>query len=140
MENSIGDDRVYCHRMMERLALSEVNVYTMPPIDWFEGTIPAEDWIASAPEPEPNVMDGNLTRSARLDRVIAAAYFAAKVTRWEGDASIYVAALPCERATEPVFILKQNHSGTTYVVSPHLLPHLESVAYEHVLIHGPKRK
>lgn len=102
----------------------KLHVYSLAPIDFWSGWTKAE-----------HAVDEYFTQSD-LDALWAKASDLALDAGWEGDvrSGPYVAGFPDPDTGGPAVMIawKQENNGTTFVASPHPLPHLQSSAWKTV--------
>ena len=101
--------------------------YTIPPIDFFDGCIGLEDYIKSYDGCDTGEF-GMYQKNERINDIITKLIIGmSSFEYWEGDirGKIEVFSVPAEGMTEIGFILKQDNNGTTFIISPVPLPHLD---------------
>jgi len=108
--------------------------YTLPPIDFFDGCIDFDDYLKSILNDGcDEIFDGSLEKYKKIEFVIDQLVSGmASFKYWEGDLreNIKVFTIPCENQTEIGFICKQSNNGSTFVLSPIELLHLDGDSYE----------
>jgi len=111
------------------------HVYEIGPIDFNWQHLPTVEATAmslAAQEASALVQTGRTTSidgisSSEFLNMWKSAKDAASSEGWDGDFRIdpVVMWVPLDDQFRPGFVLKQDNNGTTYVVSPTSLPHLE---------------
>lgn len=97
-------------------------VYECPPIDYWFGWSPLTRLIS-----DDEAEEGFLTVTAASAVSIAAAVCVqlTRRTHWQGDGEVMVSALPCcADCATPVYAVKQEDNGTTYILAPRDIPWL----------------
>lgn len=109
--------------------------YMIPPIDGFIGVIQLDEFKKSLEKSDYREESKYFSEGA--GRILAELEKEMKTLKeWEGDIrnkEIYVFAVPDEMETSIGLVWKQDNNGTTFIISPVELPHLqkymESVGY-----------
>jgi len=102
--------------------------YVLPPIDWFDGCINLDDFIKNYQT--RSITDDDFQKYNEIYEILTKLLEGMKFSKyWEGDLNepIKVFTIPCEGETEIGFIWKQCNNGTTFVLSPIPLPHLNGI-------------
>ena len=103
--------------------------YTLSPIDYFDGCLKLDEFIEDIVKSEDDEgFDNGIEKYKKADSIISCFIDSmCEFKYWEGDIVIPVKifTIPCEVQTEVGFICKQSNNGTTFVISPVELPHLE---------------
>lgn len=92
------------------------------PIDFFQGAIPFGQYLLQIQCEHPCQKESKALTSEAIKRLVEAISRLARAFRkWEGDVrdEVYVFGLPTEDyMLEVGYIIKQDTSGTTFIVSP----------------------
>lgn len=117
----------------------QLHVYMIPPIDFWHGWLTAKQYAANVRRDyRETYTDSTMNWRAEAERDLdnARAFISngkriARRIGWEGDvrSGPFVAALApsCSGADDDIMIAwKQDNNGTTFIVSPHAIPWLES--------------
>lgn len=102
--------------------------YVLSPIDWFDGCIDLDDFIKNYQT--RSVVDDDFQKHNEIHEILTRLLEGMKFSKWwEGDLRepIKVFAVPGDGKTDVGFIWKQDNNGTTFVLSPVPLQHLESL-------------
>jgi len=105
--------------------------YEIFPIDWFPGTMSLFEYLNQESLKEDGESLSLQERNLFFSRVLSnLASEMSKMETWEGDVngSISVFSVPCEGNMEVGFVWKQSNNGTTFVISPIKLPHLDEIS------------
>ena len=117
--------------------------YTLPPIDYWWGAVSKESIcevvrdffhdLGQEDGGEPAARQESWRVSQELDKLVAWASAAFLQMWWEGDCTSGTPlffGIPAEGSMAIGCIIKQGNNGTTFVASPHPLPHLDSLAFK----------
>ena len=104
-------------------------IYECSPIDYWTSWQLAIDWLDGVQcdsRGDPIEEGSEVLRERRLDLLIAIA-IAVKDAGWEGDGTWLTAPLPNPDGFDcrPMFAVKQNNNGSTFITSPFRLPWLD---------------
>ena len=114
-----------------------MHIYTLPPIDYFEAFLPAEDYVARVRESDGDSQAA--AAQAYVDRCVAVLEGETYYVQSDHASGPWISALPDDQFADPriMVAVKGQNNGSVYLAAPYALPWLSE--YLQAEVDGPGR-